>query len=76
MEYGSPARSLGGTFNKRGCMTDMKLDPPTWAAYQRLDEKYQTLLTNWNEVKRLLKQCGFKEEVHTIKMLKELAGVR
>jgi hypothetical protein len=57
-------------------MTDMKLDPPTWAAYQRLDEKYQTLLTNWNEVKRLLKQCGFKEEVHTVKMLKELMGVR
>lgn len=54
----------------------MKLDPPTWAAYQRLDEKYQTLLTNMNEVKRLLKTCGHKEEVHTVKMLKELCGVR
>jgi len=55
---------------------DVKLDAPTWAAYQRLDEKYQTLLTNMNEVKRLLKTCGHKEEVHTVKMLKELCGVR
>ena len=55
---------------------DIKLDPPTWAAYQRLDEKYQTLLTNMNEVKRLLKTCGHKGEVHTVKMLKELVGVR
>ena len=57
-------------------MKDVPLDAPTWAAYQRLDEKYQTLLTNWNEVKRLVKQCGFKEEAHTVKMLKELMGVR
>jgi hypothetical protein len=55
---------------------DIKLDPPTWAAYQRLDEKYQTLFTNMNEVKRLLKTCGHKEEAHTVKMLKELVGVR
>lgn len=57
-------------------MKSAKLDDVTWEAYRRLDEKYETLLTNWNEVKRLLKQCGFKEEAHTIKMLKELAGVR
>ena len=57
-------------------MKSAKLDDVTWEAYRRLDEKYETLLTNWNEVKRLLKQCGFKEEAHTIKMLKELVGVR
>ncbi len=56
--------------------TKVILDPPTWDSYQRLDEKYQTLLTNWNEVKRLLRTCGFKEEAHTVKMLKELVGVR
>ena len=66
----------GALFIQRGHVKDVPLDAPTWAAYQRLDEKYQTLLTNWNEVKRLVKQCGFKEEAHTVKMLKELMGVR
>ncbi len=55
---------------------DQKLDAVTWKAYQQLDEKYQKLLTNWNEAKSVLRSCGYKEEALTVRMLKDVFGVR
>ena len=57
-------------------MKHAKLDEATWESYRILSEKYETLLTKCNEAKSLLRSCGYKEEVETIKLLKELFGVR
>lgn len=57
-------------------MKDQKLDDVTWGAYLALSEKYDLLKGQLNEVKHLLKHCAYKEEVQTVKLLKELMGVR
>ena len=57
-------------------MKHAKLDEATWESYRILSEKYETLLTKCNEAKSLLRSCGYKEELETIKLLKELFGVR
>lgn len=57
-------------------MRHKKLGDAEWGDYLTVCETKEKLITQLNEVKRLLKTCGYKEELETIKLLKELCGVR
>lgn len=57
-------------------MQHKKLGEAEWGDYLKVCEAKEVLQTQLNDVKRLLKTCAPCEEVLTVKMLKELMGVR